>query len=77
MPVVGGLLSVRCKSPYTVWLGTPKLLAGFLNSAASRFKIRNYLWVKMSSSHHKKDAIHPDVLDLAFPCLVGHRFIDD
>lgn len=41
MPVVGGLLSVRCKSPYTVQLGTPKLLAGFVNSTASPFKIHN------------------------------------
>lgn len=41
MPVVRRLLSVRCKSPYTVPLSTPKLLAGFVNSTASPFKIQN------------------------------------
>ena len=41
MPVVGGLFSIRGKSPYTVELDTPKLLAGFVNSTASPFKICN------------------------------------
>lgn len=41
VPVMGGLLTVRFKSPYTVQLGTPKLLEVFVSSTASSFKICN------------------------------------